>query len=105
MNKDADILICNKNLRLPNSYKDIFYSHPANRDLKTGDMQKLAFFVGRKSFANDFKNLKENLFTLRDTKIFYLALLQRDKHGICPLDIAIEQNSAKTLETMINALI
>ena len=105
MNRAEDVLICNGDLRLPSSYKDIFYSNPKNQSKEKNDLQKLTYYVGNVSFAHDFDNLKDNLEYLKDNKIFHLAFLLPDINGVTPIEKAINQNSAKTLEIILNSLV
>lgn len=79
-------------------------------DFKLNQSQ-LKFYVGYKSFASfidaDIEVYKKMVACFADEPIYYISFLLADlstEKKLTPLDMAIQKNSPKLVEVMLNAL-
>lgn len=89
-----------------NSYLDCHFSLDSNRPKDKMHAKKYGFYIEKKSFLGNVNfeedDLKEQLTLFAKTPIFYLSILLKDFKGKTPLDYAIDKNSPRIVEVLLN---
>uniref|UniRef100_A0A7S3JKB8 Ion transport domain-containing protein n=1 Tax=Euplotes harpa TaxID=151035 RepID=A0A7S3JKB8_9SPIT len=107
INGNEDVILSNGTLITPLSYRDIYFrKYPSMENL---DIQKVIYYMDKKSVAfqyiDDPESLSKVLALFENNHLYYSMLVLEDQFGKTPLDIAIENNSAKIIEVILNNLL
>ena len=107
INTNEDVILTKGTIYTPIWHKDIYYNK--NRSIDNLDLQKVIYYIDKKSalydYLDDFDNLSKVLALFEHDTIYYSMIVLENKDNKTPLDIAIENNSAKVIELMLNMLI
>ena len=106
-NFTQDMFIGNGVLRSPVWFKDIYYSK--NRSLQNLDLQKVNYYMDRKSVVFDYleehESLSKILSIFEKLPLYYAMILIPNNDKKTALEVAIENNSTKVVEVLLNSLI
>jgi hypothetical protein len=106
INTTEDVILGNGTIITPMCYKDIYFYK--NKSLANLDEQKIVYYMNKKSVAfdyiDDYDSLKKVLEIFEDNPLYYVMLVLEDNSGKSPLQLAIENNSARIIELMLNCL-
>lgn len=113
INKDETLVLNDGYVMGQNCYHDI-YSHEQETSNDQGynnvgeHWSQMQYFIERESFASkfeqEFADYKKKLEAFSEKPIFYFALLLKNNKQQSPFELAIEKNSPKLIELMINCL-
>ncbi|CAI2381450.1 unnamed protein product [Moneuplotes crassus] len=107
INSSEDVMLGNGMMITPLCYKDIYYYK--NKSLDNLDVQKVMYYMNKKSVAFDYidnyDNLKNVLNIFENNPLYYIMLVLENNEGKSPLQLAIENNSARIIELMLNCLL
>jgi hypothetical protein len=107
INTTEDVILANGTVITPMCYKDIYFYK--NKGLTNLDVQKVVYYMNKRSvvfdYIDDYESLKKILDIFEDTPLYYVMLVLEDNSGKSPLQLAIENNSARIIELMLNCLL
>ena len=107
INSDEDMILSLGTIITPLCHKDIYYSK--YKSLDNLDYQKIVYYLNKNSVAFDYlddhEKLNKILDVFKNQPIYYSMLILENHQGKTALDIAIENNSAKIIEIILNSLL
>lgn len=107
VNSNEDIVLCNCIMITQVSYKDIYYSKL--RSIDNLDFRKITYCIDKNSvvfdYLDDYEKLSTVLSYFEDYPIYYSMLLLKNKDNKTTLDIAMENNSTKIIDLILNHLL
>jgi len=107
INANEDVMLGNGTMITPLCYKDIYFYK--NKSLDNLDVKKVVYYMNKKSVAFDYidnyENLKSVLAIFENDPLYYIMLVLENNEGKTPLQLAIDNNSARIIELMLNCLL
>jgi ankyrin repeat protein len=89
------------------SFQDIFFKQ-RRKDFALKEADACKYFIEKQSIISDYlqdeESLAKILKTLNKEPIYLTLILAPNKQGLTPLDISIENNSAKVVEMLLSSL-